>query len=175
MQKILLMSILARFSLGDRPEGTKLYDWLLSKFKSHNFCATDVTYGFVSDLQGLLQVKKSRHDVVDDDKLLRKELCHLIIYLVARSDIGCVTDNIVRDVLKRLKVSDKDKHKPEDLWAQGINYIRKACDGYDGDAADDGEHEHGGAEEPHPRRGDGGQEDKSCESGGAGKTTTFCK
>ena len=64
MQKILLMSILARFPLADRPEGTKLYDWLLSKFKSHNFCATDVTYGFVSDLQGLLQVKKSRHDVV---------------------------------------------------------------------------------------------------------------
>ena len=59
------MSILATFSLGDRPEGTKLYDWLLSKFKSHNFCAKHVTYGFVSDLQGLLQVKKSRHDVVD--------------------------------------------------------------------------------------------------------------
>ena len=78
MQKILLMSILARFSLADRPEGTKLYDWLLSKFKSHNFCATDVTYGFVSDLQGLLQVKKSRHDVVDDDKLLRKELFYLV-------------------------------------------------------------------------------------------------
>ena len=37
VQKILLMSILARFSLADRPEGTKLYDWLLSKFKSHNF------------------------------------------------------------------------------------------------------------------------------------------
>ena len=92
------MSILARFPLADRPEGTKLYDWLLSKFKSHNFCATDVTYGFVSDLQGLVQVKKSRHEVDEDNKLLRKELCHLIIYLVARSDIGCVTDNIVSRV-----------------------------------------------------------------------------
>ena len=175
MQKILLMSILARFPLADRPEGTKLYDWLLSKFKSHNFCATDVTYGFVSDLQGLLQMKKSRHEVAEDNKLLRKELCHLIIYLVARIDIGCVTDNIVRVVCKLLKVSDKDKHNPEELWAQGIDYIRNACVGYEGGAADDGEHEHVGAAEPHPRRGDGGQEDKSCESGGAGKTTTFCK
>ena len=77
--------------------------------------------GFVSDLQGLLQMKKSRHEVAEDNKLLRKELCHLIIYLVARIDIGCVTDNIVRVVLKLLKVSDKDKHNPEELWAQGIS------------------------------------------------------
>ena len=120
-------------------------------------------------------MRRSRHDVVDDNKLSKKELCYLFIYLVAHIDSGCVTESLEKGVFKRLTNCDKDKHKPEDLWAQGINYIRKACDGYDGDAADDGEHEHGGAEEPHPRRGDGGQEDKSCESGGAGKTTTFCK
>ena len=172
------MSILARFPLADRPEGTKLYDWLLSKFKSHNFCAKHVTYGFVSDLKGLLQLRRSRHDVVDDNKLSKKELCHLFIYLVAHIDSGCVTESLEKGVFKRLTNCDKDKHKPEDLWAQGIDYIRKACDGYDGGTTDDGKHEHGGAAEPHPRRGDGGdggQEDKSCESGGAGKTTTFCK
>ena len=108
MQKILLMSILARFSLADRPEGTKLYDWLLSKFKSHNFCAKHVTYGFVSDLKGLLQLRRSRHDVVDDNKLSKKELCHLFIYLVAHIDSGCVTESLEKGVFKRLTNCDKD-------------------------------------------------------------------
>ena len=165
---IIIMSALSKLGLGDYPGDTNLYDWFLSMFKSNNFGSEIVTYGLVTELKGYLHLKKSRHDAeTPPNALSRQQLCHLIIYLVVHIPIDKVTKNFENGLFKRLGEKAKESHEPDELWAYGIDYIKKQSLGIIGDNAaqgdvdGDGEHEHvGGAE-----RGDeGGEVDKTPEA-----------
>ena len=130
------MSTLKRLGLGSYSGDQSLYDWLLSNFKSKHFGAEVVTYGLLTDLKGFLHLRRSRHDEeTPPNRLSRKQLCHILIHLVIDISSENVTKSMENGVFKRLTAKDKENHDPNELWAAGIEFIKKHSSGISGDTA----------------------------------------
>ena len=161
------MSTLKRLGLGSYSGDQSLYDWLLSNFKSKHFGAEVVTYGLLTDLKGFLHLRRSRHDEeTPPNRLSRKQLCHILIHLVIDISSENVTKSMEKGVWRRLTAKDKENHDPNELWAAGIEFIKKHSSGISGDTApgegdgvghggDGGTDDHAGPAEGDPP-GDGG-------------------
>ena len=115
-------------------EDVSIHEWMINRIKCDNITCSVLSNGLLYDLNAHVQSKKNQFSQYDHAKhLSRRQVAHILCFLMKRMSFEEVTRSIERGIWKRFPKEEP----PTAVWKSGIEYIQKIGSGVPKTQAED--------------------------------------
>ena len=103
-------------------EGVSIHEWMINRIKCDNITCSVLSNGFLYDLNAHVQFVQNQFSQSDHARQLsRRQVAHILCFLMKRMSFEDVTRSIVRGIWKRFPKEEP----PTAVWKSGMDYIQK--------------------------------------------------